>query len=98
MMKKYLLPFLGSIILTAGCMGSKTAATVAPAAPIGTFTGKFARYHINAAHTGYDSVTSTVTLVMTGSPKYTYKITGDTSIHAGSHGNFGYTTTYFQFN
>lgn len=96
-MKKFYLPIIGMLMLTAGCFSNKASNSVVPTAPNGTFTGPFARYHHVAGKTGYDTLKGTLT-VSINSSIYTYKVSGDTTVHAGSKGTFAYNSAYIVFN
>ncbi len=84
-MKRLLINFSPLIImLIAGCL--KPSDTPTTYAPIGTFAGQFTRIHYSNAKKSYDTVKANLMLVMdlnTG-----YAISGDTTYHAASRGNF----------
>ncbi|GAB2693392.1 hypothetical protein GCM10027037_16060 [Mucilaginibacter koreensis] len=98
-MKKHLLLLLGFVgMMSAGCL-KKSEPAPAPAAPTGTFTGQFIRYHkklVNNAYQ-YDTLRTNVTVKLT-SDGYKYNMTGDTTIHSGSNGTFAYDANYIRFN
>lgn len=96
-MKKYFLLLTVAAMFAASCTSNKATSTVAPDAPSGTFTGSYLRLHINKARTGYDSLKATATIVITASPGYTYKVTGDTTYLAQSKGHYAYNTAYMLF-
>jgi hypothetical protein len=97
-MKKHLLLLLSIVgLMAGGCV--KQTETVTPAAPDGTFTGQFLRYHrklVNSAYQ-YDTLKTNVTVVLS-SNGYTFKMTGDTTIHSGSNGTYVYDANYIRFN
>lgn len=97
-MKKYnLLVLMAAAVLAAGCFGKDASSTVTPTAPNGTFKGQFTRLHKKPNTSVYDTIKTTVTLNIS-SNGYTYAITGDTTLHAGSKGTYAYDGTYIQFN
>lgn len=81
---KYLLflPFL--VMLAASC--AKPKRELPFIVPSGTFSGNFSRLRMNSATQTYDTLSTNITLVMNLTDGY--KIIGDTSVHAGSHGSF----------
>jgi hypothetical protein len=91
---KYLFFLPLAVMLGAGCMKSSDQ-NVQATPPIGTFSGVFTRLHKKTTGTGYDTLLANVTLNL--DLKTGFKLTGDTTKHAGSFGDFGYDGTYFQF-
>lgn len=88
----FFLPFL--IMLAAGC--SKPKQTAIPfAAPTGNFSGTFKTLHYNKDISGYDSVTTNISLSM--SLETGYQVTADTTLHANSYGNFSVSAYYMAF-
>lgn len=81
---KYILFLPMLVMIVASCTKSKK--PILFPVPQGTFTGQFERLRLNGSTQTYDTLKSNITLVM--DIKDGYKITGDTSIHAGSHGSF----------
>jgi hypothetical protein len=82
-----------ALMLVAGCMKSQDPITTT--APVGTFSGNFLRLHKKASGNGYDSLKAVVTLTL--DPQTGFKLTGDTTQHAGSFGGYNYDQTYFLF-
>lgn len=97
-MIKRILPFALTALLglsIVGCIKSKTEDTTPVTQPQGTFTGQFTRYrYITSTGKTDSSLKINLNLVLSGSH---FKITGDTSVHAGSHGNFQYNSAYLNF-
>lgn len=88
----FFLPFI--IMLAASCTKPKND-TVPFTVPTGNFNGTFQRLRYNASTSKYDTLTTAISLSMdltTG-----YKITGDTTLHAGSYGNFTINAYYIGF-
>jgi len=95
MMKlKYLLFLPFAALIAAGCSKASTDKNNYPVAS-GNFTGKFVRLRKNAAGTGYDSTKATLTLSLNLTTGFT--VTGDTTQHAGSLGNFAVDANYYYF-
>jgi len=89
----YLVSFLA--ILIAGCskVNDQQSTVVLPT---GTFTGQFLRITANPTK-GYDT-TARANLQLSLSSSAGFKITGDTSLHAGSFGSYAVNSFYMQFN
>src|SRR4051812_47977888 len=88
----FLLPF--ALLIASGCM--KTTKDETPiAVPTGTFTGKFLQLRKKTTGTGYDSVKADLTLNLNLTTGFT--ISGDTTKHAGSNGNFAADASYYFF-
>lgn len=84
-----------ALMLVAGCMKSQDPnANTSP--PTGTFTGTFLSLHKKASGNGFDSVQANITLSL--DPASGFKLTGDTTKHAGSFGDFAYDAANFLFN
>ncbi len=99
MNKKLLLLLAIPVTLAASCI-NKTADTVAPVAPDGTFTGQFMRLRKRVVNAAVKTDTLKTNLTLTVSSNgYTYKITSDTTIHSGSNGTYLYDANgYIRFN
>jgi hypothetical protein len=81
---KYILFLPLLVMLAASC--SKPKRNIPFPVPSGTFAGEFDRLRLNSSTQKYDTLRANITLVMNLTDGY--KIIGDTSVHAGSHGNF----------
>jgi hypothetical protein len=93
-MKKILLyTILGIAAIASGCIKGNDDATPV-IQPQGRFTGQFYRIHRNNSTQVKDTVKANLTLDLTGN---TFKITGDTSKHAGSTGTFNYNQSYIEW-
>lgn len=81
-----------------GCINKQTD-TVAPAAPDGIFTGQFMRLRKRIVNSAVKTDTLKTNLTLTVSSNgYTYKITGDTTVHSGSNGTYLYdANNYIRF-
>lgn len=88
----FFLPLL--VLLSAGCLKNNNADNNATPVPTGTFSGQFIRLHKNQAGV-IDTVKAS--LVLTLDVKTGYKVTGDTTKHAGSYGDFALDPNYFLF-
>ncbi|MDB4905143.1 MAG: hypothetical protein JWQ63_4424 [Mucilaginibacter sp.] len=85
----YLLLLL--LAFMSGC-GPKSAAPVPNNTPEGTFTGKFKYIHKHAQTGAVDSVTTSIQLQIEQNTGF--KVTGDTSVHAGSYGSYLVNSSY----
>jgi hypothetical protein len=94
MKHKLLYLFLLSVIIATGCV--KSVNPPAPIVPSGTFTGVFKRYHRHIDTAKYDSLIVNLT-VKFKTPSFTFAVTGDTTLHAGSHGAFDLSSQYMLF-
>ncbi|UEG52094.1 hypothetical protein LLH06_14100 [Mucilaginibacter daejeonensis] len=95
MMKKQLLYLLiGVASLSAGCMKDNDSDVTPVAAPQGSFSGQFIRIHLNRTTNKRDTIKLPIGLEMVNN---TFKITGDTTKHAGSFGTFSYNSSYIQW-
>lgn len=93
-MKKRLFYILLSICaVVTGCIKDDGDATPA-IQPAGKFTGQFIRIHTNQRSLAKDTVRVNVQLELVNN---TFKITGDTTKHAGSKGVFNYNQSYIQW-
>ena len=91
---KYLLLLPFALLIAGGCMKTNNDDTPKPV-PTGTFTGKFLQLRKKATGTGYDSVKADLTLTLNTTTGFT--ITGDTTQHAGSLGNYALDASYIAF-
>ncbi|WP_345951667.1 hypothetical protein ABDD95_09580 [Mucilaginibacter sp. PAMB04274] len=62
--------------------------------PQGKFTGQFYRIHRNANTQVKDTVKAEIVLDLVSN---TFKVTGDTTKHAGSNGKFNYNQSYMEW-
>jgi hypothetical protein len=85
-MKKSLL-FLSFALLAFGCQ-PKTVDPTPSIAPEGTFTGQFRLYHLNQKTGIVDTPVKVNDLVLNMESATGFKVTGDTTLHAGSYGGF----------
>ena len=83
-----------ALLMASGCMKPNNNETPI-AVPTGTFTGKFLQLRKKATGSGYDSVKADLTLNLNLTTGFT--ITGDTTQHAGSNGNFAVDASYYFF-
>ena len=84
------------IVVTAvvtGCIKARDTANPV-LQPQGSFTGDFYRIHTNFQSKVKDTIKLTLGLELVNN---TYKITGDTSKHAGSKGTFNYNQSYIEW-
>jgi hypothetical protein len=89
----YLLPILA--VLITGCAKVNQDQPVVQL-PTGTFTGQFFRIHANATTKGFDTLKANLQLSLSASTGF--KVTGDTTLHAGSFGSYAVNAYYIQFN
>lgn len=87
MKRKYLFPLSLVLLLAAGCLKSSQDIIVDNAQyPLGTFSGKFSIVHRNLITQKADTTTTNnfiLSLATTG-----FAVSGDTTLHAASHGGF----------
>ncbi|RYZ99985.1 MAG: hypothetical protein EOP47_15325 [Sphingobacteriaceae bacterium] len=83
-------------ILVTGCVSNKNETIPLPA-PNGKFDGEFRVLKKKASGTGYDVIVKD-TIRLTISPDSGYRVTGDTTKHAGSKGSYVYDYYYIKFN
>ena len=89
----YLFPVFVLFALVGGCIGHNNPAPISGTVPTGTFTGQFARLHLNSKTGKVD--TTTANLVLNMETATGFKLTGDTSnVHAGSYGSYIINSTY----
>jgi len=88
----YLVPFLA--VLIAGC--TKNVQQQPVQLPTGTFAGQFLRVHVNTTTLKYDTVKANLQLSLSATTGF--KVTGDTTLHAGSYGSYAVNAYYMQFN
>lgn len=86
---------LGTGIMATGCLSNKNESTPIPS-PSGTFDGQFRVLRKKTTGAGYDTVQRD-TIRLTIKPDSGYKVTGDTTEHAGSHGSYEYNYYYIGF-
>jgi hypothetical protein len=97
MMKKqlfYLFMLFGVVTLSTGCLKGNDADVTPVTAPQGVFAGQFVRIHLNPANNKRDTIKLPIGLELTNA---NFKITGDTTKHAGSYGTFSYNGSYIQW-
>ena len=80
-------------LLTTACVKSNNNNPQVPL-PTGTFTGQFMRIHKNQT-TVPDTIKANLDLSL--SQTTGFAVTGDTTIHAGSHGSYAANAYYIQF-
>jgi hypothetical protein len=97
-MKKTLF-YLPLMVLTFGC-APKMKDAIQGIAPEGTFTGQFKLYHLNEKTGVVDTPVKANNLVLNMEAATGFKVTGDTTLHAGSYGGFvvSESTNQVQFN
>lgn len=101
-MKKYTMSVMTGImlftgILVTGCFKDKKNPPLP--APNGKFDGEFRALRLRSAASGYDYDTVIRDSIrLTISPDSGFRVTGDTTRHAGSHGSFVYDYLYIRFN
>jgi len=88
----YLLPLFA--VIMAGCSKTGTDNNAIPL-PTGSFTGQFLRIHKAIDDVKYDTVKATLQLSLSSATGF--KITGDTTLHAGSFGAYAVDGLYIQF-
>jgi len=94
MKRTILFSLLTAAIILTGCNKQSQSSTTP--VPLGTFTGKLVVIHKNGKTSKLDTVTSSVTLLMSASAGYA--LTADTSVaQAGSHGPFTLNSQYITF-
>ena len=98
-MKKYTMSVMAGIslftgILVTGCFKNKDNSP--PPSPNGKFDGEFSVLKKRSAGTGYDTVVRD-TIRLTLNPDSGFRVTGDTTRHAGSHGSYIYDYYYISF-
>ena len=94
-MKKQILCLLtGLAAVAAGCMKTSNDDVTPVLQPQGKFSGTFQRIHYAPATKKYDTVKLNFQLELVSN---TFKVTGDTTKHAGSNGTFGYNTAQIQW-
>jgi hypothetical protein len=93
MKKQLIYLLLVTAALATGCLKDDNANISIPE-PQGNFSGKFIRAHINPRTLARDTVRLNIQMELTGN---TFKITGDTSVHAGSKGTFQYNQSLIQW-
>lgn len=86
---------LGTGIMVTGCLSDKNENTPIPS-PNGKFDGKFKVLRKKVTGSGYDTA-YTANIRLTISPDSGYRVTGDTTKHAGSKGDFEYNYYYIGF-
>jgi hypothetical protein len=86
---------LGTGIMVTGCLSDKSDNTPLPS-PSGKFDGQFRMLRKKTTGSGYDTVKKE-TIRLTIKPDSGYKVTGDTILHAGSHGSYEYNYYYIGF-
>jgi hypothetical protein len=91
--KRLFYGILGIATILTGCIkGTDDAMPLAQ--PQGKFAGQFYRVHRNNTTQKRDTVKVSLELELTND---TFKITGDTSKHAGSKGTFNYNQSYIEW-
>ena len=89
----YFIPFLA--VLITGCTKLNDQQSTVPL-PTGTFSGQFLRVHVNTSTLKYDTVKANLQLSLSATTGF--KVTGDTTLHAGSYGSYAVNTYLIQFN
>jgi len=85
-MKRKIIYFLPLLLLSiTGCLKSNSDPSNV-VIPTGTFAGQFTRVHLHPATGKLDTIKANLTLTM--STTAGYAISGDTTLHAASHGGY----------
>ncbi|HEY4328042.1 MAG TPA: hypothetical protein VGN20_28920 [Mucilaginibacter sp.] len=87
----YLLSLLTLTAVVAGCAKKPATINYQQTLPVGNFTGKFVRLHLTHATGKIDTVNANLLLSLDASGNFV--VTGDTSLHAGSMGKYGFGVT-----
>ena len=96
-MKHKLLPlFVFSLLFATSCVKTNTTQPQQP--PSGVFPGQFLFVHRKLTVLPYDTLKANLVVTMQTTPSYTFKVTGDTSQHAGSYGTFMLNSGLIYFN
>ena len=94
----YVAPLVALILggVLTGCLKTKEN-TPAPV-PSGKFGGQFRVIRKKATGPGFDTIIRTTTFKLNMKADSGYKVVGDTTKHAGSHGTYSNNDYYIQFN
>lgn len=93
-MKRSIYLLLVLVAAAAGCTKIHDNQPAVPL-PVGEFTGKFLHIHKNITTSKLDTITVNLNLSLSATTGFA--ITGDTTLHAGSHGAYGVNNYYIQF-